>query len=233
MCRISATEQIQIANPGYVSITLEHARTTEQIQWGLMQRQTLPKNAGMTFFFPYPYQTRIWMFNTQIDLSIAFLDKNRVIKEIRALKAFPEMMDLNRPVRSVEDLALYPSYDPIFHFFVQQSIAPSFPATYALEMNKDWFTKNSIKVGDVVVWQENQSDAVILRTLDLTPYLQQDPVFLTFDQSNWLAVTLAPSSKKRTISFYAPGQVLVYKKVVKNEKITVALNQPIQSILLH
>ena len=97
----------------YIPINLEYAVTAEQRVWGLMQRKDLPQDHGMLFIYPRPQKLKFWMFNCLIDLSIAFLDNNSVITEIRYLKAYPEMMDLERPVINLEDLDKYSYNDPI------------------------------------------------------------------------------------------------------------------------
>ena len=58
------------------------------------------------------------MKNTTMPLSIAFIDKKGVIKEIKDME---------------------PGLD--------SSVRPSKPAQYALEVNRGWFSKNKIKVG--------------------------------------------------------------------------------------
>lgn len=105
-------------------IHVEIAKTPDQHQYGLMNRNSLPENNGMLFIFENEQTLSFWMKNTFIDLSIAYIDKNKQIVDIQEMKATNQMM--------VGDLPSYPSAKP---------------ALYALEMNKDWFKKNKIKVG--------------------------------------------------------------------------------------
>lgn len=91
-----------------------------------------------------------WSFNCYIDLSVAFIDVKRRIREIKPLYAFPEKMDPKRPVLSFHDFSKYSSRDPIIIFFRKKGVSPSTPITYVLEMNLTWFEKNGVKVGDVL-----------------------------------------------------------------------------------
>lgn len=141
-----------------IPITLEIARTKEQRTWGLMQRLSIPDNHGMLFYFP---NGRLWMFNTFIDLSVAFLDGRGTILSISELKAFPEMMDPKRPVHSIKDLFKYPSNDSITQFFLDKSLNIPKNVKFILEMNALWFTKNHVKPGDRLFWCLDSSEGFI------------------------------------------------------------------------
>jgi uncharacterized membrane protein (UPF0127 family) len=134
---------------------IEHARTEDQIQWGLMQRRFLPENRGMLFHYSHPQKVNFWSFNCYIDLSVAFIDEKGVIHEIKTLKAFPEKMDPSRPVLCSRDFAFYSARDPIVVFFQKTSVSSSVPIKYVLEMNSGWFEKNRVQVGDVLHWNES------------------------------------------------------------------------------
>jgi len=113
---------------GQLKIDVELAKTNEQQQRGLMYRKSLKDNDGMLFVFDREDYRTFWMKNTWIDLSIGYFDKNRILKEIIDMKA----------TSSLE--VAPPSYPN------------RFPAQYALEMNKGWFSKNKIKIGDKFNW---------------------------------------------------------------------------------
>ena len=102
-------------------INVEIACSDTQRQIGLMNRKNLEANSGMLFIFDNTQTLSFWMKDTLIDLSIAYLDKDWNIIEIREMKA--------------NDLT---------------SIVSSKPAIFALEANSMWFSKNDIKVGDKV-----------------------------------------------------------------------------------
>lgn len=140
-----------------IPIEIEVAYTREQRAWGLMQRTYLPENRGMLFY----YSKGLWMFNTMIDLSAAFLDAHGKILEIVELKSYPEMMDANRPVNKLTDMRKYPSNDKTYIFFAQKAKRSPPHAQYALEMNKGWFKKHGIKPGDRVIWDSNSPYAYI------------------------------------------------------------------------
>ena len=104
---------------------VEVALTPEQHAYGLMNRLTLPENSGMLFVFEEEQPRSFWMKNTFVELSIAYIDKDKKIIDIQDMKAVKSSLD--------DHLPNYPSQGP---------------AQYALEMGQGWFRKNNIKVGD-------------------------------------------------------------------------------------
>jgi uncharacterized protein len=150
-------------NTADVSLTLEHVKTPEELAWGLMQRKFLPENTGMLFTFPDSQILTFWMFNTLIDLSVAFLDENHVIREIHNMKAYPQMMELLPPIKNPKDLAEYFPHDSISDFFWAHRVQSSFPAKYALEVNWGWFARHHIQEGDILIEQNHTSHGAIIR----------------------------------------------------------------------
>lgn len=106
-------------NAGMHLISAEVARTPEQRAIGLMNRRSLPPNAGMLFAFEQPEPLCFWMKNTLIPLSIAFLRDDGTILNIAEMK--PHSLESHCSER---------------------------PARYALEMNEGWFSKRGVKPGD-------------------------------------------------------------------------------------
>lgn len=102
-------------------IRVEVARTPEERAVGLMARKHLGKEEGMLFIFEEEGYHSFWMKNTFIPLSIAFIDKKGQIVKITDMKPL-----------------------------TLTSHSPPQPVLYALEMNQGWFSKNGIKVGDIV-----------------------------------------------------------------------------------
>ena len=108
---------------GNKTLKVKLAITPAQQRQGLMNVQgmgptKLPKDEGMLFIYRREEILSFWMKNTTLPLSIAFIDKNNIITEIRDMNP----MGMDR-VRSAK------------------------PAQYALEVNQGWFTKNNVKVG--------------------------------------------------------------------------------------
>ena len=88
---------------------------------GLMHRKKMGANDGMLFVFDEPAYQAMWMKNTLIPLSVAFLDAKGTILNILDME--PETLDSH------------------------QSAGPS---VYAIETNKGWFEQKKVKAGDKV-----------------------------------------------------------------------------------
>jgi uncharacterized protein len=85
---------------------------------GLMFRKSLAPNAGMVFVFDDASLHCMWMKNTYIPLSVAFLDEQGTIINI-------------------EDMAPQ----------TEDTHCAKKPARYALEMDRGWFASRGIKPG--------------------------------------------------------------------------------------
>ena len=110
-------ESIQLVIDNHV-ITAEVAHTPESRSKGLMQRTSLCPDCGMLFVFNKPYQHGFWMRDTPLPLSIAFIADDGTIINIE------EMQPFSRDIHRAQKAALF-----------------------ALEMNRNWFTKNKILPG--------------------------------------------------------------------------------------
>ena len=106
---------------GMYVIQAEVAATDAQRQQGLMFREKLAPNSGMVFLFDQPAQVCMWMKNTLLPLSVAFIDERGKILNIEDMQ--PQTTN---------------------------SHCATGPATYALEMNKGWFAQKNIKPGTVI-----------------------------------------------------------------------------------
>ncbi|BAU47810.1 hypothetical protein SVA_1235 [Sulfurifustis variabilis] len=115
---------------GTVGLRAEIARTVEARSRGLMDRSHLPADAGMLFVYPeaQPPQSGFWMFRTRIPLDIAFLDGDGRILAIRVME----------PCGSAVS-------------FRCRTYAPGVPYRAALEVNRGFFARNRIAVGDRLV----------------------------------------------------------------------------------
>ena len=99
-------------------LNIEIAESSSERAKGLMNRDFLEEDSGMLFIWPEVSQKCMWMKNTKIPLSIAFVDQNFLVREIKNL----------RPMNT----------DSI--------CSNSKSIKYALEVNEGWFRKNNIKV---------------------------------------------------------------------------------------
>lgn len=155
---LQAKEELQ-----QIPITLEFAKTADELTWGLMQRPSLPQDHGMLFIYPEPAKASIWMFNCLINLSVAFIDENGMIRQINELKAYPDKIDSKRPVRSPHELKLYSLKDPFIRFFEKRSVSTRFAVSFVLEMNAYWFQKHGVKVGDQLRWDEGSKTGTVIK----------------------------------------------------------------------
>ena len=103
------------------TIKVEVARTEKEQERGLMFRERMGKDEGMLFVYEREEMLSFWMKNTRLPLSIAFIDKDGKIVDIQDMEPF-----------SLE------------------THTSAGPARYALEMNRGWFAREGIKVGDIV-----------------------------------------------------------------------------------
>lgn len=99
-------------------LTAEVAHTDPARMQGLMHRRILPEDRGMLFVFPDTARHAMWMMNTYIPLSVAFLDERGAIINIEDMK--PQTQDTHPAAK---------------------------PAKYALEMNLGWFKRHGAKPG--------------------------------------------------------------------------------------
>ena len=67
---------------GEVVFEVEVADSPDEREVGLMNRESLPRDAGMIFLFEADSSGGFWMKNTLIPLSIAFADANGTILRI-------------------------------------------------------------------------------------------------------------------------------------------------------
>jgi uncharacterized protein len=142
-------------------ITLEYAITHNEQMWGLMGRDELPEDHGMLFVYETPQKVSFWMFGCRVDLSVAFLDEEGVIQEIHDMPAYPGVMDRERPVVSLEDMALYSYDEPIVRFFHEKEIVSHIEVSRALEMKKGWFEENGVRVGDKIICDYDTKSGLI------------------------------------------------------------------------
>jgi len=103
---------------GMHSIRAEVAADFSTRMRGLMHRASLPANSGMLFIFDQPSIHCMWMKNTLIPLSVAFLDEAGTVINVADMQPHSE-----------------------------QSHCAAREARYALEMNRGWFTARGIKPG--------------------------------------------------------------------------------------
>lgn len=103
---------------GIYLIQAEVADTDATRQRGLMMRNQMANNEGMIFDFGEPAAVCMWMKNTLIPLSVAFIDANGQIVNIEDMQ--PQTLESHCAKKAVR---------------------------YALEMNRGWFKQKNIQAG--------------------------------------------------------------------------------------
>jgi hypothetical protein len=104
---------------GFHRIEAEVAANNAARMQGLMQRKSMATQRGMLFVFDRDAQHCMWMKNTFLPLSVAFIDETGKILNIEDMQ--PQSEDNHCAAK---------------------------PARYALEMNVGWFGQRGIKRGD-------------------------------------------------------------------------------------
>ena len=112
------------ADDDAVLIDVEIAETFEERAKGLMNRESLPEDAGMMFVFFEPTRGGFWMKDTLIPLSIAFIDEEETIAQIIDMEPCTE--------------------DPCPDY------VPDVDYVAALEVNQGAFDEWGVDVGDTV-----------------------------------------------------------------------------------
>lgn len=103
---------------GFYRIQAEVAARDPDRMQGLMHRRNMPANHGMLFVFAQAARHCMWMRNTLLPLSVAFLDEEGRILNIEDMQ--PQTEDNHCAAKT---------------------------ARYALEMNLGWFAGKGIKPG--------------------------------------------------------------------------------------
>lgn len=116
---------------GMYVITVEVARDERAREQGLMYRKSLALNSGMLFDYRIPVEkTCMWMKNTDIPLSVAFMDEEGVIINIEDMQPHTEDNHCGLEGKKVR---------------------------YALEMDQGWFAQKHIGAGDKIGRADGQS----------------------------------------------------------------------------
>ena len=113
-----------VSASGSHQFTVELATTPDQMEQGLMFRQSLAADAGMLFDYRAPAMAAMWMKNTLIPLDMLFVDeRGRVI--------------------NIHERAVPGSLDPI---------AAAAPARAVIELNGGTAARLGIRSGDRVLF---------------------------------------------------------------------------------
>lgn len=109
---------------GNATVVVEIADSDEERSLGLMNRESLAKNAGLLFVFPDEAKRSFWMKNTKMPLDIIFISSDLIIVDMQTMKPC-----------EAEPCRTYPSRGA---------------AKYALEVNRGFAEANALQIGDRV-----------------------------------------------------------------------------------
>ena len=116
-----ASEPLLGLQVGGARVEAEYARSPAERERGLMERTEMPADHGMLFRFDDYRRHCLWMKNTPLPLSAAFMDEEGRIVDVIDLEPLSTAIRCSRE-----------------------------PARYALEVNQGWFDSNGIKIGERV-----------------------------------------------------------------------------------
>jgi len=103
---------------GGETFTVQIADTSEAHAVGLMFRSDLPEEEGMLFVYDQPRRRCMWMKNTLIPLSAAFLDADGAILNLEDMEPQTTLGHCSNG-----------------------------PVLYVLEMNQGWFARHGVRAG--------------------------------------------------------------------------------------
>ena len=120
---------------GAAELETEVALNGVQQMTGMMWRTNMPENTAMIFVHPYPRQAGYWMKNCYVPLSIAYIDTEGVILEIRDMQPH----DTNSVVSASDNVR------------------------FALETPQGWFQRHNVSTGAVVRTERGSLPETFLR----------------------------------------------------------------------
>lgn len=112
------TQNVKRLTVGLHALDAEVASTPKQRGQGLMGRTSLAANAGMLFDYQQPQRVCLWMKDTSVPLSVAFIDDAGLILGIEDMQPF-----------------------------ALRSHCSDLPVRYALEVNQGWFSRKGVTPG--------------------------------------------------------------------------------------
>jgi hypothetical protein len=107
---------------GDQELVTEVARSTVELQTGMMYRTNIAENEAMLFVFPGPCRASFYMRNTKLPLTCAYIDAEGIILELHDLKPLDE-----KPVEAATDRV-----------------------QFVLETRQGWFEQHNVAVGALV-----------------------------------------------------------------------------------
>ncbi|MEX0682144.1 MAG: DUF192 domain-containing protein [Dehalococcoidia bacterium] len=116
------SETVHFTRAGHdVTLNVEIADSAEERATGLMNRESVPEDAGMLFLWPEDTESGFWMKDTTVPLTVAFISATGSVVHFEALEP------LDQELRHAPE-----------------------QFRYAVEANRGWFEDNDVEVGDLL-----------------------------------------------------------------------------------
>lgn len=124
----SITIHIAVQKTHLIPLSVETAVSAAEQQQGFMNRKHIPDGTGMIFIYGRDSKLSFWMKNTPHPLSIAFIDSQGNIREIRDMQPFS-----------------------------METISSTHSVRYALEVPQGYFSRAGIGIGDKLTSESIQA----------------------------------------------------------------------------
>lgn len=123
------TVEITVVGPqgDEATLTVEVVHRPRERQQGLMFRRSLPEDRGMLFLYASDRDGGFWMKDTYIPLTIAYIDAEWRVLELRSGRPLDETV-----------------------------LTPGQPYRYVLEVNEGWFDRHRLNNGARLIVPEDQ-----------------------------------------------------------------------------
>ena len=125
----AALAKVPVAVIGKNTVKLEVAQSKEQIEFGLMERQSMPEDQGMVFLFRPWSSVRFWMYDCLMSLDMMFIKDGKIVKISRDVPPYKGS--------DKEKAPLYPADGEVV-------------VTEVIEVNAGYCKRHGINDGDTV-----------------------------------------------------------------------------------
>ena len=177
-----------IKNFTILPLEIEVPSNIRDFNLGLMFRESLDFNKGMLFVFNETKEQSFYMKETKIPLDIAFIREDGIIESIRELKPFDET-----PISSEGEIR------------------------YALEVNREWFTENEVRVGDEINIDVLEEGGVVIKHCKTEWSIMSEATTLPTKRGNIIITYLSWKAKNFVLQMFFPQATKPSRKDVVDQ----------------